>query len=55
MFRSAILTLGLVAFVLGLTGCGGSEQPKAAPPPGDQEKARGGPRVQPPETRGTNQ
>ena len=54
MFRSAILTLGLVAFVLGLTGCGGSEQPKAAPP-GDQEKARGGPRDQPGGAKGTNQ
>ncbi len=52
MIRSAILSLGLVAFVLGLTGCGGgSEQPKAAPP-ADQEKARGQ-RTQPEGTKGT--
>jgi hypothetical protein len=47
MFRSAILSLGLAAFVLSLTGCGsGSEQPRASAP-ADQEKARGGPKERP--------
>lgn len=53
MFRPAILSLGLAVFGLSLVGCGGSQKPGATPP-ADQEKARGGPRTQPPETVGTN-